>query len=155
MLTGNHRSLSGDIARPVSRTAVNHIDHVAIAVHDADSAARWFAESFGMAVVNDEQIDQGLNVRLLFLSPAPGQTGTTLQLVTPTGDGPVARHLKDHGEGLHHLCLAVDNVSDSLTALGDPDAMVFVGGYGLRCAFLQTDVPGSVPVELVEQPPAS
>jgi methylmalonyl-CoA/ethylmalonyl-CoA epimerase len=130
------------------------IDHVAVAVNDADTTARWYEHSLGMVKINDEEIHQGLNVRLVFLSTSEGPEGTTLQLVSPIGDGPVARFLEEQGEGLHHVCFSVDNLPHSLAALGDPAAAVFTGGYGLPCAFVHSDVPANVRIELVEHAPA-
>lgn len=137
----------------VAGTTAQQIDHVAVAVTDADHAVRWYEKSLGMVKVKDEEIFQGLNVRLVFLSTSAVPKGATLQLVSPIGDGPVARFLEEHGEGLHHVCFSVENLSASLAALGDTEAAVFTGGYGLPCAFLQRDVPANVRIELVEHAP--
>lgn len=131
-------------------TTARQIDHVAVAVTNADIAVRWYEKSLGMIKVNDEEIHQGLNVRLVFLSTTAGPEGATLQLVSPIGDGPVARFLEEHGEGLHHVCFSVENLPVSLAALGETGAGVFTGGYGLPCAFLHRDVPTNVRIELVE-----
>ncbi|MBB5785505.1 VOC family protein [Jiangella mangrovi] len=127
------------------------IDHVGLVVRDADAVIAWHTDRFGLVTVHDEVIpgdDQ--NVRLVFLAPPADQDGTALQLVSPIADGPIARYLAEHGEGLHHVCYAVDDVEAALVAAGDAETRPFVGGKGRRCAF-PTGVPAGVRLELVEE----
>lgn len=140
-----------------SMSTAGGIDHVAIAVHDPDKVAEWYRRSFGMVVVNDEIVHEDINVRLVFLAPVARANGSTLQLISPISAGPVAEHLREHGEGLHHLCLAAPDISGTLTRLGESPSQIFNGGYGLPCAFLRNNAPGGVRLELVERtsPPES
>lgn len=129
--------------------AVNSIDHVAIAVYDADAAAAWFCRQLGLVNVNDELIHSDVNVRLVFLAVGSGIEKTSIQLVSPIGPGTVAEHLSDHGEGLHHVCFKVDDVRRVLDRLGEPNTPTFAGGYGLTCAFMQQSTPCDTNIELV------
>lgn len=141
------------ISTVLANAATRGIDHVAIAVHDPDAAATWFAHRFGFVTVHDQVVEGTVNVRLMFLAATDDRQDTTIQLVSPVGDGPVARHLATNGEGLHHVCLIVDNVAETLDVLEEPDTPTFIGGYDVVCAFLRQSVPGSVNIELAEPRP--
>jgi methylmalonyl-CoA/ethylmalonyl-CoA epimerase len=127
------------------------IDHVAIASPDAERTARWYEENFGFVRVNDEVADEP-GVRLVFLAAAGDRSdGTSLQIVQPVRPGPVADFLAQRGEGLHHVCFAVDDIASTLHARGQDSREVFTGGYGLPCAFVADPSPGVV-IELVQAP---
>lgn len=112
------------------------VDHVAIAVFDADVALAHFRDRLGLAVVHDER-NQTAGARLVYLDAGP----ILLQLVAPLrDDAPVAAHLRAHGEGLHHLCFATDDVPGTAAALAgtEADAVAIGSGRGRPSAF----VPG-------------
>ena len=125
-------------------TPVQAIDHVAMAVADADSSAAWYTEHLGLVVSHDETLPP-IGVRLVHLS-APGATtvDSTLQLVQPVGPGAVDDHLRTNGEGLHHVCLSVDDLVAFLAERPDQhDVVPFVGGGGRPCAFLAATPEGT------------
>jgi methylmalonyl-CoA/ethylmalonyl-CoA epimerase len=125
------------------------IDHVAIAVADADDAARRFAALLGLSVVGDEIVDD-VGVRLVYLAGTGSSGSTTLQLVQPLRSGPVRDHLELHGEGLHHVCFAVSSIPSMLAGLpGETQARIFTGGRNRPACFLITQPSGTL-VELVE-----
>lgn len=120
------------------------VDHVAVAVWDADAAAAWWEGRLGLPRLHDEELPE-VGVRLLYLDAG----GTMLQLVQPVGSGPVADFLAARGEGLHHLCFAVTGIPDELARLDEAGATVFPGGRGRRCCFLNRQ-PNQVLIELTE-----
>jgi len=128
---------------------VRGLDHVGIVVRNATAAAATFTTLLGLGLVHDETLPH-LNVRLSYLQTG-GQAGagTFLQLVEPTGPGPVMEFLDSHGEGLHHVCFAVDDAEAAVVAAGGTAAGVFPGGRGRRCVFLAQQ-PHGVLVELTE-----
>ena len=88
------------------------------------------------------------SVRLAYLAAGD----TTVQLVEPLVGGPVADALEATGEGLHHICFAVDDLESALRGLpGERNQPVEDGGLGCRVAFLAT-VPSGVRIELSEGP---
>ncbi len=90
-----------------------HLDHLAIVVPDTEAALRVWSEKFGLPVLFSEIVNNG-SLRLTHLSLG----NTQLQLVQPlVDDHPLAAWLKAHGPGLHHLCLAVDDVTEAVAAL--------------------------------------
>lgn len=130
------------------------IDHVAIAVRDADIAARWYVEQLGLRIVADEAVEDA-GVRLVYLASG-GADGkhTALQLVQPVTPGSVETFVRDHGEGLHHICFTVDDIPQTLRALDQTDAIPFRGGRGKRACFLLTR-PNNTLIELTETAPVS
>jgi methylmalonyl-CoA/ethylmalonyl-CoA epimerase len=135
---------------------VRKIDHVAMAAHDADESSQWFEEVLGLQRIHDEVVED-VGVRLLWLAPrdAMAEAGEAgFQIVQPLGPGAIADFLAQKGEGLHHVCFAVDNAEDFLRSRGQVGG-IFTGGYGLSCAFLKA-APEGIAVEIVQwEHPAS
>lgn len=129
-----------------------HIDHVAIAVRDAERSARWYRESLSMEPVHDEVVIAA-GVRLLYLAVARSGVGSTMiQLAEPIGAGPVDTFVRDHGEGLHHVCFAVDDLLATLGSLGEDESGVFRGGRDRRACFLRHR-PNDTLIELTDVRP--
>lgn len=131
---------------PVARA----VDHIAVAVHDADLAAHWYRNSLGMNVVGDELVSAA-GVRLVYLA-TQNKDATTVQLVQPVAPGAVAEFLSVRGEGLHHVCFVVEDIAQVLERLGEAPGGIFRGGRGRRACFL-TQQPNGVAVELTETEP--
>ncbi|MFN8557823.1 MAG: methylmalonyl-CoA epimerase [Dehalococcoidia bacterium] len=91
---------------------LKRIHHVAVVVRSADEALRFYRDSLGLAVTDDEVIaDQG--VRGVLLQAGHGE----IELIEPVREGTgVARFLETRGEGLHHICFETDDVAAELTA---------------------------------------
>jgi len=137
-------------ARDATASAgISGVDHVALVVRDVEAALAHFTGALGLTVLRDEVTTASGGARLVFLDAG----NVALQLVSPTGpDGPMAAHLAAHGDGLHHVCLAVDDIDAALAALAPgADVVVAVGGRGRRTAFLPGR-PGGLITELAEVP---
>lgn len=134
-------------AGPGGQAPVRGVDHVALVVRDVEASVAYFTETLGLRVLEDEVTTASGGARLVFLDAG----NVAIQLVSPTGpDGPMAAHLVTHGEGLHHVCLVVDDMEASLAALAPgADVAVGVGGRGRRTAFLPGK-PGGLITELAE-----
>lgn len=128
---------------------VRGVDHVAIVVRDVEASLAYFSGRLGLTVLRDEVTPASGGARLVFLDAG----NVAIQLVSPTGpDGPMAEHLAAHGDGLHHVCLAVDDIEASVAALAPgADVVIAVGGRGRRTAFLPGK-PGGLITELAEVP---
>jgi methylmalonyl-CoA epimerase len=129
-------------------TRLRKLDHVAVAVRDTGAALEYFSGRLGLEVVSTEVIERP-HVRLTYLDAG----AVFLQLVEPLDDlSPVARHLAEHGEGLHHIAFAVSDVPGSAAALADPGApAVTVGsGRGRPSAFVPGDPHHGVRVEVTQ-----
>ncbi len=89
-------------------------------------------------------------MRLVYLDAG----NVMIQLVSPTGEsGPIAEHLATYGDGLHHICLAVDDIEATVIALSpDAEVPVGLGGRGRRTTFLPGKQGGLI-TELTETAP--
>jgi catechol 2,3-dioxygenase-like lactoylglutathione lyase family enzyme len=125
------------------------IDHVGVVVRDIELARAAYVQSLGLEPDGEEVIDS-VNVRLAYLKCRGDRAPAYLQLVQPTGPGPVADFLAARGEGLHHVCFDVADISRALRQIdGEADTPVFRGGRGRAACFLGTR-PGNVLIELTE-----
>jgi methylmalonyl-CoA epimerase len=81
------------------------LDHVGIAVRSIDEA-RGFWEALGLRVEHVEEVPQeGVRVAMIPCG------ATRIELLEPTRpDSPIAAFLDKRGPGIHHLCLASDDV---------------------------------------------
>ena len=124
------------------------VDHVGVVVRDIDGALPYFTERLGLAILEREE--QPWNgVRVVYLAAG----STVLQLVEPTGPGPVRDHLDVQGEGLHHVCFAVPDIPAALPVLAPgAEVRVGLGGRGRRACFLPVH-PSGVRIELTETEP--
>lgn len=131
----------------------SRIDHVGIVVSDISDAMRWYLDRFEWEIHRKEYIaDAG--VYLAYMLPVPEDLeggATSLQLVQPVEPGPVLDHLRANGEGLHHICFEVADISKALSQLGDDPDRVFLGGRGRLACFLQ-ESPTGVRIELAGPP---
>jgi methylmalonyl-CoA/ethylmalonyl-CoA epimerase len=130
------------------------LDHVAIAVKDLDKAIAIYRDAFGLELAEIEEIaDQ--QVRAAVFGHGMGR----VELICPTvKDNGVARFLEKRGEGLHHICIEVEDIEEALKALkarGAPliDETPKVGVGGAKIAFIHPKGTGGVLTELRQGPP--
>ena len=92
---------------------INHIDHIGIAVKNIEQSVAFFTSIFGVPKPTiSEILDQQVKATLIEI----GQTRIEL-LEATNDDSPVGRFISCKGEGLHHLALNVDSISDKLETL--------------------------------------
>jgi methylmalonyl-CoA/ethylmalonyl-CoA epimerase len=125
------------------------IDHIGVAVRSISTSIPYYVDVLGMQVSLDVVLADG-SARLAYLEAGD----TTLQLVQPLLPGPVADFLEARGEGLHHVCFAVDDIVEVLTTLpgGEPLDAIYVGGRQCRVSFIRAR-PNGIMVELTETEP--
>jgi len=125
------------------------LDHLAICVPSTDEALKIWRDRLGFPVVCSEVVNGGV-VRLTHLDLG----NTHLQLVEPlTPDHPLQAWLAQHGPGLHHFCLKVDNVAASHTeiiaaGLAPATPPPHQGTQGKRALFLAKARTQNVQVEI-------
>jgi len=125
------------------------IDHVGVVVEDIARAAEWYQDNLAWRICHKEYVaDAG--AFLAYLLPEDVELGdgaASLQLVQPVEPGPLLDHLHTHGEGIHHLCLKVKDITVALTGLSEDPDRVFTGGRNQLACFLEK-TPTGVRIEL-------
>lgn len=128
-----------------------NLDHVALAVHDLDTAIDDYRRLFGAEPLYREVVaEQGVEEAMIAVG------GSFVQLLQPLSeDTPVGRFLAKRGEGLHHIALAVADIEGALEHLEQEGARLVdeeprIGGRGARIAFVHPRAFAGTLVELVE-----
>lgn len=136
----------GEGDRRGSQTLFADVDHVGVVVRSIEQSAPWYREHLGLELLQVEDLS-AISVRLAYFDSG----NIRLQLVEPTGPGKVADFLDDRGEGLHHVCWAVDAISDALRAARVREGVeIFRGGLGHPACFLE-ERPNGLRIELIER----
>lgn len=130
------------------------LDHVAIAVKDLDKAISVYRDALGLELAEIEDVPEQ-RVRTAIFGHGMGR----VELICPTdSDNGVARFLEKRGEGLHHVCIEVEDIDAALASLkarGAPliDETPKIGAGGARIAFIHPKGTAGVLTELRQGPP--
>ncbi len=132
---------------------INRINHVAIVVEDLDAALRFWRDALGLPLSKTEE-NPGENVDIAFLPLGESE----IELLKPTDpDSGIGKYLAKKGQGMHHLCVEVDDIDAVIARLtGHGIEMINetprVRDEGTRYAFVHPKSAGGVLVELYELP---
>ena len=89
---------------------IHKIDHLGIVVRSIDEAIKYYENVLGLLCKGREEIPLQ-KVRMAFFLVGD----VRLELLEPTSaDSPVAKYLEKHGEGLHHVAFATDDIIGQL-----------------------------------------
>jgi len=126
------------------------IDHLGIAVKSL-AAAKATYEKLGLYAASEETVEQE-KVRVAMLPVGESR----MELMEPTSDdSTVARFIAKRGEGLHHVCLRVPDLSAAVARLKAEGVRLVseeikAGAGGYRYIFVHPQSAGGVLLELVE-----
>jgi methylmalonyl-CoA epimerase len=127
------------------------IDHLGIAVNSL-SAAKIIYEKLGLKVSSEETVEQE-QVRVVMVAVGESR----LELLEATSeDSTIAKFVAKRGEGLHHVCLRVPDLSAAVDRL-KKDGMRLVsdeiktGAGGHQYVFVHPASAGGVLLELVQE----
>ena len=126
------------------------LDHIGIAVKSLDAARIY--ESLGLRVEHVETVETQ-KVKTAFLSVGDAN----LELLEPSSpDSPIAKFIEKRGEGIHHICLRVDDLEAHLARLKAEGYRLVneapvPGAHGCRVAFLHPSAGNGVLIELSEK----
>ncbi len=108
------------------------IDHIVVRVEDLDQGMRDYEDKLGMKTSKgpDDMPELGMRRAVFPL----GDSGRFIELAEPLGeDSAIARSLARHGEGLHLVALAVDDLAEATaemkakgTRIIEAGSMVFI-----------------------------
>lgn len=118
---------------------IGRLNHVAIAVHNVEAAAKIYKETLG-ATVSEKVPQPDHGVWTIFVE----LPNTKIELLEPLGDNsPIAGFLKNNPKGgMHHLCYEVEDIEAAceqmraqgatITGTGEPR----IGAHGKPVVFL-------------------
>jgi methylmalonyl-CoA epimerase len=131
--------------------AIKKIDHIAIVVENLEIALAVYRDALGMTVTDVREMPEQ-DVKMAFLPTGDSE----IELLEPLhADSGIGKYLAKRGEGLHHVCLEVDDIEATLADLKAKGAQLIDetpkrGAYG-RIAFIHPKGAHGVLVELVQR----
>lgn len=133
------------------------IDHLCIAVRDLDAARKVWEPILGKSQPDDPYVDEPEQIRVARYWL--GGVGFELMEST-TPDGPVAKWIEKHGEGVMVVSLNVDNTREAITELESKGYPFIPTHQGEKArpfrecefAFIQPAKMNNVLVELIDYP---
>jgi methylmalonyl-CoA/ethylmalonyl-CoA epimerase len=130
---------------------ITRVDHIAIVVEDLEAALGTYRDALGLTLDHVAEIpEQG--VKAAFLPAGDGE----IELLEPLSpESGIGKYLAKRGEGLHHICLEVDDIEMTLADLKARGAALIdetpkQGAHG-RIAFIHPKGAHGVLIELVER----
>jgi methylmalonyl-CoA/ethylmalonyl-CoA epimerase len=127
------------------------LNHVAIAVKDLEKSIPLWRDALGLELAEIETVEDQ-QVRTAIFGHGMGR----IELISPTAEGTgVAKFLEKRGEGLHHICIEVENIEAAIAALKERGAPMIdqtpkIGAGGAKIAFVHPRGTGGVLLELRE-----
>lgn len=129
------------------------VDHIAIAVNDANKALENYKKILKIDNIDVEEVpNEKVKVVMLNLED------TRLELIEPLEDSsPISKFLKERGEGIHHIAITADEIENDVNhAKGN--GMRFLGelrtgSYGRKITFIHPKSLNGVLVEFCQAPP--
>lgn len=132
---------------------IKRIDHIGIIVNDIEEALKVYQQALGLSLAKiRERPDQAVAIAFLPMGESE------IELVQPiTSDSGVAKFLQKRGEGIHHICLEVDDIEEALADLREKGLQLIdetprTGSGGERFAFIHPKSAHGVLIELYEYP---
>ena len=129
---------------------IKKINHIAIVVKDIESALGFWQDHLGLKLDHIEDVPSQAS-KVAFLPVGESE----VELVQPTDpDTGLANYLEKRGEGMHHLCIEVDNIQGMLKKLKEKQVKLIneepIELPGRKMAFIHPKSANGVLVELYE-----
>ena len=130
------------------------LDHVAIVVRDLEQSIALWRDALGLELTHVEEVPEQ-QVRTAIFGHGMGR----VELICPTTpDSGVAKFLASRGEGLHHVCIEVEDIEAAMQSLREAGAPLIdqaprPGAGGARVAFVHPKGMRGVLTELRQGPP--
>ena len=129
------------------------VDHIAIAVNDANRALENYKKILKIDKIDVEEVpNEKVKVVMLNLED------TRLELIEPLGDtSPISKFLKERGEGIHHIAITAGEIESDVNHAKE-NGMKFLGelrtgSYGRKITFIHPKSLNGVLVEFCQAPP--
>ena len=130
---------------------IKRIDHIAVVVEDIERALSLFRDTLGLELSHTETIPEQ-DVKIAFLPVGESE----IELLEPlSADTSIAKFLAKRGEGMHHICLEVEDIDAALADLKEKGVRLInktaVAGAHGRVAFIHPKSTHGVLIELLER----
>jgi methylmalonyl-CoA/ethylmalonyl-CoA epimerase len=134
----------------VKMPEIKKINHVAIVVEEIDAALSFWRDQLGLTLDHMEEVPSQAS-KVAFLPVGEGE----VELVEPTDpDSGLAKFLEKRGEGIHHLCIEVDDIHAMMSNLKERGVRLIneepLDLPGRKMAFIHPKSANGVLVELYE-----
>ena len=130
---------------------IKAINHVAVVVEDMQKSLSFWRDALGIQLHELRDVPAEKS-QVAFLPLA----GAEVELVMPTSDDSgIAKYLAKRGQGMHHLCLEVDDILGMLAHLKQKGVRLIneeprTAADGKKYAFIHPESTGGVLVELYQ-----
>lgn len=131
--------------------APKKIAHIGIAVRQLEATLPFYQDVLGLKLENVEEVTSE-QVRVAFLKIGE----TRLELLEPLSeDSPIHQHIEKRGEGIHHLALEVDDITERLNQYKESGVALIhdtpkTGAHDSQIAFLHPKAGHGVLYELCQ-----
>ncbi len=131
---------------------IKRVEHVAIALKSMSDVMRIFEDILGLPLEYQEDFPQYQTKIAMY------PVGHTyLELLEGAGESEVVQWIAEHGEGLYHICLEVDDIVGALAELKGKgvrlrDETPRTGHGGSQIAFIDPASTGGILIELAQIP---
>ncbi len=126
------------------------LNHIAIVVEDIEKALQVYQDAIGLplSAIHEEPAEA---VKVAYF---PTETGEVELIQPTTADSGVAKYLTKKGEGMHHVCLEVDNIEETTRTMAAKGMEVLgevrTNKRGDRYIFIHPKSAHGVLIELYE-----
>ncbi len=129
---------------------IKKINHVAIVVRDIEESLKFWESAMGLELHHVEDVPSQAS-KVAFIPIGDSE----IELVQPTTeDSGMAAYLEKRGEGMHHLCIEVDDIEAKMQELKDAGVRMINDAPqvlpGRKMAFIHPKSASGVLVELYE-----
>ncbi|MCK9245609.1 MAG: methylmalonyl-CoA epimerase [Anaerolineaceae bacterium] len=129
---------------------ITKLNHVAIVVRDIEESLKFWEDSLGLKLDHIEVVPTQ-HSRVAFLPVGDSE----IELVQPTSsETGLAAYLEKRGEGMHHLCMEVDDIDAKLAELKEKGVRLINETAevlpGRKMAFIHPKAGNGVLVELYQ-----
>ena len=131
---------------------IEKVDHIGIAVNSIEERLRFFKDMLSLELAGTEEInDQKVKVAFVKVGDV------NIELLEPTDPAsPIAKFIAKKGEGIHHIALKTNNISETLKHLNENNITLIdttprQGAHGKKIAFIHPKSTGGVLIELCQE----
>jgi|TARA_B100000959_G_scaffold281475_1_gene345610 methylmalonyl-CoA epimerase len=132
---------------------IKGIEHIGIAVNSLAENAPFWKHVLGLDHSGTEAVESEKVTTDIYNT----DRGKIELLEAMSEDSTIAKYIDKRGEGVHHICLEVDDIHEAIAELQEKDINVIynepkMGAEGFLVTFIHPKSTGGVLVELAQLP---